>query len=628
MGDGTGRSRRRPSAADSLRWLFSPPTTTREQALTRMEVTSALTHLVSSLEHLFRPGERRAGGMNNWAITRDTSALKSPAARRVVDLVSRPDITTGVHCLRIGSALALMSPIRSRRLRMGADLTLSATSLLLHPRHHYGTDGSDQVSFLVQSIAALGRAAGSRSRVVDAALWTVGIQSSMSYAVSGWAKLVGPTWRQGRALEGITRTLTYGDRRTWELTRRHPRLARVLGAGVLFLECSFPLAYLGKGRLARPYIAATAGMHLSIARIMALGRFVPAFTSMHPAVLYTARERSTSGAPGTPTRSDTVAQMSAVASVGLLTAAAVARRTISKRARAGRGDEQWLRMADGNTLAYRRWGNEEPTTPLYVFEAGLLSTSEHWEWMADELATTGSVLTYQRAGYGRSSALPGTAMLLDDLVDHAVELVDALAGNRPVVMVGHSLGGYLALRTAARADADVRALVLVDSSHPDELRRSERQAQGSEHLTSAFPLMATSLEFGLGMLLEVPDWVNALPEPARPTALAQYRDPRHWRAARREWLATLRDFESEPTLPRLRIPVLALSAEHTLGQDPVQGEMHEEMVELGPDGHHEIVAGADHDSIVSNERQARGVGRFIAGFVAKAMTRTGVRVVA
>lgn len=628
MGGQSGRTRRLPSAAASLQWLFSPPTTTREQALTRMETTSAVTHLMSSLEHLFRPAERRVGGMNNWEITRETTAITHPAVRRAVDVASRPAVTTGIHCLRVASALTLVSPVRHRGLRMSADLALSATSLLLHPRHHYGTDGSDQVSFLVQSVAALGRAAGSRSRVVDAALWTVGIQSSMSYAVSGWAKLVGPTWRQGRALQGITRTLTYGDRRTWELIRAHPRLARLLGAGVLFLECSFPLAYLGRGRLARPYVAATAAMHLSIARIMALGRFVPAFISMHPAVLYTARERGTTGAAGAEVRSDTVAQMSAVAGVGLLAAAAVARRSISKRARAGRGDEQWLRTTDGNTLAYRRWGSEDPTTPLYVFEAGLLSTSEHWEWMADELAAAGTVLTYQRAGYGRSSALPGTAMVLDDLVEHAVELVDTLAGERPVVLVGHSLGGYLALRTAARATADVRALVLVDASHPDELRRSQRQAKGAEHLTQAFPLMATSLEFGLGMLLDVPDWVKALPGPAQPTALAQYRDPRHWRAAQREWMATLRDFESAPVLPRLRVPVLALSAEHTLGQDAVQGEMHREMVELGPDCLHEIVAGADHDSIVSNEGQARRVGRLIADFVARARTRTGVRVVA
>lgn len=615
------RGRSGPGAAVARR-LFTPPTTTREQALTRMERTSAVTHLVASLEHLARPSERGYGGMNNWEISRDASPVRNRAARRALETIGRRDVTTGLHCARVASALTLLSPWGGRGVRLGADLSLAAISYALHPRHHYGTDGSDQVSFLVQGLAALGRAAGHRTQLADAALWAAGLQATMSYAVSGWAKLAGPSWRNGTALQGVMRTRTYGDRRMWELARRFPRTSRVMGAGVLALECGFPLVYVGRGRLAVPFLAGTTMMHLSIARVMALGRFLSSFTAMHPAVLYTTRERSTTGAGGAVVRSDTVAHLTAIAVAGLAVAAAHSRRTTARVSRGGRGDERYLRTADGNTLAYRRWGTEDPSTPLYVFEAGLLSTSEHWDWMADELSAHGTVLTYQRAGYGASTLEPGTALLLDDLVDHAVELVEGLAGEREVVLVGHSLGGYLAVRAAARVPERLRTVVLVDSSHPDELRRSPGQAKGSEGLTTAFPMMAASLELGLGALLEIPEWVNALPEPARATALAQYRDPRHWHTGRREWAATLRDFESEPGLPELEVPVLSLSAQVTLDQDPEQKDMHQEMAELGPDGAHEIVHGADHDSIVSHETHARSAGRMIRDFVA---SRAGVR---
>ncbi len=59
---------------------MSRPTTTRQQALSRIERTSTLTHLVASLEHLFRPAERRPGGMNNWEISRDATLVGNARA--------------------------------------------------------------------------------------------------------------------------------------------------------------------------------------------------------------------------------------------------------------------------------------------------------------------------------------------------------------------------------------------------------------------------------------------------------------------------------------------------------------------------------------------------------------------
>jgi pimeloyl-ACP methyl ester carboxylesterase len=606
---------------------LSPPSVTRAQALSRMERIGAVTHLASSLEHLARPGERRRGGMNNWDISRDTVLVQSPAVRRVLDVIGRPSVTTALHGARVLAAGLLVSPVGSTRARAAANTTLACTSLALHPRHHYGTDGSDQVGFLVQSAAALARGAGSRTRVVDAALWAVALQSTMSYAVSGWAKLAGPTWRHGLALEGVCRTMTYGDERAYRLVRRFPRTARVMGAGVLALECTFPLVYLAGGRLAKPYVAGVTLFHLSVARVMALGRFVPAFLSMHSPVLYTVRSRASTAADGIapyPERSDTVARLVVTGLAAVAASAGCFRTANARTVLAGRGDEQVLTTSDGNRLVYRTLGVDDPQAPVYVLESALLSTPEHWEWVAQELATTGRVVTYERAGYAASTAAPGTALTLDDLVGHTVEMVEHVADGRPVVLVGHSLGGYLALKAAGRLDADLRTVVLVDSSHPDELRRSQRQARGAEGLTAAFPLMLRSLDLGLGMLLEVPDWVKALPIDARRTALAKYRDSRLWRAARREWAATLQEFEAEGEVPTCPVPVLVLSAERTITQDETHGEMQEELAAVGPDGRHEVVRGADHDTILSVEPFARHVAARIRAFTRRSVTATEI----
>lgn len=606
-----------PIPAPLVRWVrtaAAPPGTTRVQAVDRMERVAAMTHLLSSLEHLATPAQRRHGGLNNWAVSRDSLLVKDRRVRAGLDVVARPAVTVGLHCARVAAAAVLLAPHRHRAARTTADLTLAGTSLILHPRHHYGTDGSDQVAFFVQWASALARGAGERHRVVDAALWTVSASASMSYAVSGWAKLAGTTWRQGRALTGVTRTLTYGDRRTWQLLTAYPRTARAMGAAVLALECSFPLAYVGSGRLARSYVVSAAAMHLSIARIMALGRFVPAFTSMHPAVLYTARSRASTQGPDGPSRDDTVPHLLALGGVVLASAAALARSRNRRLVTGGRGDELTLRTRSGAALTYRTLDGATTDGPLFVLENGLLSTVEHWDWVAMELSRHGAVVTYNRSGYAGSSPSTGPRSL-STAVDDAVDLVDALAAGRDVVLVGHSLGGYIALRTAERTSAHVAAVALVDSSHPDELRRSSRQSHGADSLTAAFPLMIHSLDLGLGMLLDVPAWVRSLPADARTTALAQYRDSRMWKAARREWDHTLAEFGAGPELRPLAAAVIALTADRSVDQDPEHGVMQAELSNLGNRGRHEVVRGADHDSILSNESTATEVARRIIAFL-------------
>jgi pimeloyl-ACP methyl ester carboxylesterase len=594
--------------------LFSAPSVTRGQALERMERINACTHLMASAEHLARPEFRRQGGLNHWLISRESSAFRSGPARRVLEFVGEPRVTTALHAVRVVTAAAALLPGGSRRRRLALDTTLATTSVLLHPRHHYGTDGSDQVSFLVQSVAAVARS--SRSPLVaDAGLWAVGIQGTMSYAVSGWAKIAGRTWRQGQALEGVTRTMTYGDEWAWQLTRRFPRTARAMGAGVLALECAAPLAYLGRGRLARPYALGVTAMHLGIARTMALGRFVPAFLSMHPALLYTARDRSATTAEPGGGRSDLVPRMLGFAAAGLAATAVLKRREVRRTVLGGRGDELFLDVGAGDRIAYRRSGPVGDPGPVYLFENALLATPEHWEWIAGAIGRTAEVVTYHRVGYGPSVAAAGPRSL-DELVEHAARLADAVAEGRPVVVVGHSLGGYLALRLAARRPDQVRAVVLVDSSHPQELLRSPRQQAGADSLTQTFPLICHSVEFGCGQLLEVPEWVLTLPEAARRTALAQYRDARIWKAGRREWAATLADFTAGHPVPQLDAPVLGISAQRTVAQEKVQLTLHEELVAAG-DGRsrHEVVPGSNHDTILTLRKPAEAVAGRITGFV-------------
>ena len=78
-------------------------------------------------------------------------------------------------------------------------------------------------------------------------------------------------------------------------------------------------------------------------------------------------------------------------------------------------------------------------------------------------------LAYHRAGYGRSDASPQPrdgAQVVQELR----ALLQARQLPPPYVLVGHSLGGLYMQLYARQYPAEVAALVLVDSTHPEQMR--------------------------------------------------------------------------------------------------------------------------------------------------------------
>jgi pimeloyl-ACP methyl ester carboxylesterase len=108
--------------------------------------------------------------------------------------------------------------------------------------------------------------------------------------------------------------------------------------------------------------------------------------------------------------------------------------------------------------------------PTVLLEAGLGGDYLDWSRVQPLLAARVRVCSYDRAGAGFSArtARPRDAATINDEL-HA--LVGAGGVARPFVLVGHSFGGLLSLLYARRYPADVRALVLLDSMHPDQFAR-------------------------------------------------------------------------------------------------------------------------------------------------------------
>ncbi|MCC9704893.1 alpha/beta fold hydrolase [Streptomyces sp. MNU76] len=596
--------------------MLSPIPVGRDRALGMSERLAAMTSLTSSLEYLSQRHDMGKGGMSDWDIAKNSIAHANPLLRRLVDLASGRRTTTALHVTRAAVASAMLLPGKSSW-RGAGSLFLGATSALLGPRQHYGGDGADQVATLVQLATGGARLVPSPA-AKDALLWYVALQSNLSYLISGWVKLLGPEWRDGSALPGVMRTHTYGHEGMYTWLRNNPRAAKLLAHSVLALECLFPLAYLKGGRLARPVIASAATFHVANGYLMGLGRFATAFPAMHPLVAYTSAPRTHPAIAGRDDRS--------VAAALAVLAGATAAAAITAVQRRMRATEGWrtsrvLTTRHGNRLQYEAMSVGDAERPVFVFAAGLLSTSEHYAWISERLSyqTDYGVIVYARAGYAGSRRRATTTYQLSESVDDLVDLVNgAVAPHRKVILVGHSVGGELVRRAVKHLGDRVHGVVYLDSSHPDQFNRSAQQRVSGAGLESSFASMSRALRLGTGALLTRPWWIKELPAPYHDKVFAHYSDARMWYAARREWAALQEDFKAFPGQldPIEGVPGLVISAQRTVDRDPDQLLMHRELAEAhrGAPRATVIVEGAGHDTLLVNSRYANQVTDHVLTF--------------
>lgn len=107
-------------------------------------------------------------------------------------------------------------------------------------------------------------------------------------------------------------------------------------------------------------------------------------------------------------------------------------------------------------------------TPPVIFENGLGGRMEWWSKVLPEISRDTTTFAYNRPGYGNSDpvATPRDGL---HIVDELRRLLRDKSMQPPYVLVGHSLGGLYMQLYARRYPEDVSALILVDSTHPQQL---------------------------------------------------------------------------------------------------------------------------------------------------------------
>ncbi|WP_249345333.1 alpha/beta fold hydrolase [Microbispora sp. H11081] len=280
-------------------------------------------------------------------------------------------------------------------------------------------------------------------------------------------------------------------------------------------------------------------------------------------------------------------------------------------------------------------------SPTVVIVPGLGEPGLNWAALLPELAAESSVVLYDRAGLGWSDPSPCAGTALGAARDLRRALDEAGIAP-PYVLVGHSAGGNVVRLFAAERPGVVAAVVLVDSSHPEQIRllHGTRGAITREMVRSRLtPLGLRRLAFDVGWSNRVRREAEArrLPSKLLSTRIAFDLGDRQRRAELCEAAAaiTVNPWQVRrraPSLGSIPLTVISSSPDEPPGADigaiaeqrrfySVWSPLQADLARLSSNAEHVVAEHAGHQ--IHRDRPELVV-RVILGHLRRARTETGL----
>lgn len=184
--------------------------------------------------------------------------------------------------------------------------------------------------------------------------------------------------------------------------------------------------------------------------------------------------------------------------------------------------------------------NSIPTTANYVQQGsgtpvilihGIAASLHDWDDLVPALAGHGyAAYALDLLGHGDSPKLDSRLYQMDWVFEHFFEWMRSLRLTEPAILIGHSLGGHVALEYARRVSAWTRGLILVDpfyspSQLPFLVRKTYSRPRLSELLLGKVSekwfrffvdVSSAAIGHGIGAL-------RALPERIREQTILDYK---------------------------------------------------------------------------------------------------------
>lgn len=206
--------------------------------------------------------------------------------------------------------------------------------------------------------------------------------------------------------------------------------------------------------------------------------------------------------------------------------------------------------------------------PPIMFSHGLLWSTRMFDAQVATLRSRYRCISWDHRGQGQSDVLKVRAISIEDCYADAVALIEQL-GVAPVHIVGLSMGGFVALRLAARRPDLVRSCVLLETS---------AEAEPAENVPKYRTLNRMAKWFGLRIVankvMPIMFGTTFLSDPARSVERDVWRE-RLSRNRRDIWRAVNGVIEREAIMPELghiTAPTLIMVGDEDVATVPLKSE--------------------------------------------------------
>lgn len=134
---------------------------------------------------------------------------------------------------------------------------------------------------------------------------------------------------------------------------------------------------------------------------------------------------------------------------------------------------------DGFTMAYEEQGQGETVVLLH----GFCGSSAYWERVMPLLASSCRIIAPDLRGHGSSDA-PMGSYTIEQMADDVARLLETLGIER-YTLLGHSMGGYVALSLLQRYSERLNGFGLIHSTaYPDSEEAKEKRLQAIATIAS------------------------------------------------------------------------------------------------------------------------------------------------
>ena len=213
-----------------------------------------------------------------------------------------------------------------------------------------------------------------------------------------------------------------------------------------------------------------------------------------------------------------------------------------------------------------------------------------WDAQINALSGRARVIAPDLRGFGQTPLAPGDAecgISMEAYADDLAELLDKIAIREPIVLVGFSMGGYVAWQFVRKYVVRLRALIQCDT---------RAKADSEEARAGRLKMAEHVAEWGSGRVAEMmgpkliaPATFEKKPEVVAAVRVMVERTPPAGIAAAQRGMAARPDMTS--LLPTIKVPTLVLVGEHDAISPPAEMK---EIADAIPGAKYVVIRRAGH----------------------------------